>query len=102
MTLAAPPELHDERASRLRELSPQLVVVVGASGAGKDAVIQAWVQGFAAAQRPHVARRVITRARHPSEDHEPVSVGAFQQLLTAGRLAFHWTAHGLHYGVRWE
>jgi phosphonate metabolism protein PhnN/1,5-bisphosphokinase (PRPP-forming) len=91
-----------EPAQGLRELSRQLIVVVGASGVGKDALVQAWVRSLPPQQRPHVARRVITRERHPSEDHEPVSVAAFQQLLAAQRLAFDWQAHGLHYGVRWE
>ena len=80
--------------------SRHLLVVVGRSGVGKDAVITAWLQRFAAGERPHWAQRVITRPRHPSEDHEPVSVAAFHGLASAGLLAFHWQAHGLHYGVR--
>jgi phosphonate metabolism protein PhnN/1,5-bisphosphokinase (PRPP-forming) len=80
--------------------SHRLLVVVGRSGVGKDAVIAAWLRHFAPDARPHVARRVITRERHPSEDHEPVSVAAFHALAAAGGLAFRWQAHGLHYGVR--
>ena len=99
--------LHDDPlllplSTRLHTHSRQLVVVVGRSGVGKDAVIGAWLRRFAAGQRPHLARRVITRERHPSEDHEPVSVSAFHRLVAEHQLAFHWQAHGLHYGVRWS
>lgn len=85
----------------LQHHSRQLLVVVGRSGVGKDAVIAAWLRCFSPDDRPHLARRVITRIRHPSEDHEPASVEAFHALAAANRLAFRWQAHGLHYGVRW-
>lgn len=91
---------HDETPLHLPSHSHRLLVVVGRSGVGKDAVIGAWLRRFEPADRPHVARRVITRDRHPSEDHEPVSVAAFHDLAASGRFAFHWQAHGLHYGVR--
>lgn len=84
----------------LQDASQHLLVVVGRSGVGKDAVIRAWQEASPEACRPHVARRVITRERHSSEAHEPVSRAGFDQLLSAGRLVFHWEAHGLHYGVR--
>ncbi|WOB08595.1 phosphonate metabolism protein/1,5-bisphosphokinase (PRPP-forming) PhnN [Piscinibacter gummiphilus] len=89
-------------STRLQLHSRHLLVVVGRSGVGKDAVITAWLRLFAAGHRPHLARRVITRERHPSEDHEPVSVTAFHRLVAERQLAFHWQAHGLHYGVRWS
>lgn len=94
--------LYDESPTPLPTHSRHLLVVVGRSGVGKDAVIGAWLRRFAADDRPHLARRVITRERHPSEDHEPVSVAAFHGLGAAGQLAFRWQAHGLHYGVRWS
>lgn len=99
--------LHDDPLlsplpARLHAHSRHLLVVVGRSGVGKDAVIGAWLRRFAPGTRPHLARRVITRERHPSEDHEPVSVSAFHQLAAEHRLAFRWQAHGLHYGVRWS
>lgn len=99
--------LHDDPllsplSARLHAHSRHLLVVVGRSGVGKDAVIGAWLRHFAPGARPHLARRVITRERHPSEDHEPVSVTAFHQLAAGQRLAFRWQAHGLHYGVRWS
>jgi phosphonate metabolism protein PhnN/1,5-bisphosphokinase (PRPP-forming) len=95
--------LHDDPLpSQLQTHSRHLLVVVGRSGVGKDAVIGAWLRRFAPGTRPHLARRVITRERHPSEDHEPVSVTTFHQLVSERTLAFRWQAHGLHYGVRWS
>lgn len=87
----------------LRELSARLLVVVGASGAGKDSVIAAWLASIDEAARPHRARRTITRPAHEaSEDHEPVDAARFESLRAARAFAFHWDAHGLRYGVRHE
>ncbi|MFN9773711.1 MAG: phosphonate metabolism protein/1,5-bisphosphokinase (PRPP-forming) PhnN [Burkholderiales bacterium] len=87
----------------LRELSGRLLVVVGASGAGKDSVIAAWLASIDEATRPHRARRTITRPAHDaSEDHEPVDAARFESLRAARAFAFHWDAHGLRYGVRHE
>ncbi|MEI7447404.1 MAG: phosphonate metabolism protein/1,5-bisphosphokinase (PRPP-forming) PhnN [Burkholderiales bacterium] len=85
----------------LRELSARLVVVVGASGSGKDSVMAGWLAGLPERVRPRRARRTITRPAHvQSEDHEPVSGPRFDALLERGAFAFHWSAHGLRYGVR--
>jgi ribose 1,5-bisphosphokinase len=47
------------------------------------------------------ARRTITRAAEAGgEPHEPVCQAEFERLRDAGLFAWHWTAHGLHYGVR--
>jgi ribose 1,5-bisphosphokinase len=81
--------------------SHRLIVVVGASGVGKDTVISAWLAALPAGQRPHRAQRVITRpAGDDSEPHEAVELTAFLALQAAGALALVWTAHGLHYGIR--
>ncbi len=78
----------------------RLVVLVGASGAGKDTVLR-WI-----AQHPgdfpgvHVARRSIDRPAEPSEDHEPLSDADFDALLRGGAFALRWRAHGRRYAVR--
>ena len=87
--VALPAIAHDDR----------LVVVVGASGVGKDSVMRAW-RAIADAGAFHVARRVITRAPDASEDHEPVTDADFDALRARGLLATWWRAHGLAYGVR--
>lgn len=81
--------------------SERLIVVVGPSGAGKDSVLQAWLRGLAPADAPCRVRRVITRSPDPhGEDHEATDAATFARSLASGCFIFHWTAHGLHYGVR--
>lgn len=80
--------------------SERLIVVVGPSGAGKDSVIAAWLSAQPASQRPHRARRTITRAADVHEDHEPLDAASFAAAAAAGAFAFDWQAHGLHYGIR--
>ena len=77
----------------------RLIVVVGASGAGKDSVLRGWRASLGAAA-PVAARRVITRAPDGSESHEAVTPGDFAGLRGRGLLATWWHAHGLDYGVR--
>lgn len=80
--------------------SHRLIVVVGPSGAGKDSVISAWLQGQPEATRPHRARRTITRPADVHEAHESLGASAFAAAREAGAFAFHWQAHGLDYGIR--
>jgi len=74
------------------------VAVVGASGVGKDSLIN-----FA---RDHIAdqvavvRRVVTRAADDdSEDHDSMTPEAFAAAEKRGDFALSWEAHGLHYGL---
>lgn len=80
-------------------MSGRWVLVCGASGAGKDSVI-AWA-ARQLAQRGDIvfARRMVTRAPHPGSDHDAVTPTHFEALATSGGLAWHWTAHGFHYGI---
>ncbi len=75
------------------------VFVCGPSGAGKDSVL-GWARD-ALALEPRVvfARRLVTRPPQGAADHDEVSPAAFERLRAAGRLAWHWEAHGFHYGV---
>ncbi len=81
--------------------SERLVVVVGASGVGKDSLLRAWRATLDPAEA-HFVRRVITRAPDPNEDHEAVTETVFDRLRDGGGLATWWPAHGLRYGVRLE
>jgi ribose 1,5-bisphosphokinase len=83
--------------------SERLIVVVGASGAGKDSVLRAWLDSLPTHERPVLARRTITRpAGDPTEAHEPIGDAAFAAAQATGAFAFAWQAHGLHYGIRWH
>jgi len=83
--------------------SERLIVVVGPSGAGKDSVLQAWRQLLLPAEAPAQVRRVITRPADPhGENHEPIDEPTFARMCLSNELAFWWSAHGLHYGVRRE
>lgn len=82
--------------------SHRLLVIVGASGAGKDSVLKSWLATLPRGRGPHRARRTITRdADDASEDHEAIDEAGFHAARAAGAFAFAWQAHGLHYGVRW-
>jgi ribose 1,5-bisphosphokinase len=78
------------------------VFVCGPSGAGKDSLIR-WAQTHTAqtmlAERIVFSRRMITRPAHPESDHEPLDRQDFNMLLREGEMAWHWQAHGVHYGV---
>ncbi len=76
-----------------------LVLVVGASGVGKDsllAIARKHLSGDGAYIFP---RRTITRAMDATEDHEAISEAEFERLSSEGHFALSWKAHGLHYGV---
>jgi ribose 1,5-bisphosphokinase len=77
-----------------------MIAVVGASGVGKDSLINAARAHFAGDPRIAFVRRVITRpADGATEDHIPASPDAFAALETSGGFAVSWSAHGLHYGI---
>lgn len=45
-------------------------------------------------------RRYITRPKEAGgEDHHPVDHAGFSELAASGKLALHWQAHGLFYGI---
>jgi ribose 1,5-bisphosphokinase len=80
----------------------RVVLLVGPSGAGKDAVLQEVRCRLAGRKQFVFARRVVTREPDGSEDHDCVSASEFQARLRQGRFALNWQAHGLHYGYPLE
>lgn len=77
-----------------------LILVVGPSGAGKDALMDGARQRLAAEGRFHFARRVVTRpASAGGEDHDSVSAAEFLEAEAAGDFLLSWNAHGLAYGI---
>jgi ribose 1,5-bisphosphokinase len=83
-----------------------LVYVIGASGAGKDTLIQ-WVRHRLSTTRPGLpvafAHRYITRpSAATGETHVALTPDEFEMRRAAGLLAMEWESHGLRYGVGTE
>lgn len=77
-----------------------IFVVVGPSGAGKDSVIDHARRQLAGDKTYRFVKRFITRPKESGgEDHQPVDHATFSELAAAGKLALHWQAHGLFYGI---
>ncbi len=83
-----------------RGLTGALVLVVGPSGAGKDALMDAARRALAGDEGFRFARRLITRpALAGAEDHDSCDEAGFVAARERGELALSWAAHGLHYGI---
>lgn len=76
-----------------------LALVVGASGAGKDALIAGARTILTHDLRFVFSERTITRPPHDAENHASLSDAEFDQAAREGRFALAWEAHGLRYGV---
>ena len=76
-----------------------LVLVVGPSGAGKDALINAARVHLAGDPRFVFPRRVVTRASSAFEDHDSIDAEDFTRAVRAQAFALHWQAHSLGYGI---
>lgn len=87
-------------AEALAKLGPGgVVLVVGASGVGKDTILA----GAAAALRDDEAivfvRRSITRPPHASEPFDDMTPEEFARARDSGAFTMTWEAHGLSYGI---
>ncbi|SIS00573.1 phosphonate metabolism protein/1,5-bisphosphokinase (PRPP-forming) PhnN [Williamsia sterculiae] len=73
------------------------VAVTGASGVGKDALLDAarWRCPSAVV----FPQRTITRPTGPGEDYRSVDEAEFVTARARGEFAVSWQAHGLHYGI---
>jgi phosphonate metabolism protein PhnN/1,5-bisphosphokinase (PRPP-forming) len=77
-----------------------LVLIVGPSGVGKDALISYCRSGLVGVDAVVFPRRAITRAAGAgSEEHDTVLEAEFQRRAGAGGFSLSWRAHGLGYGV---
>lgn len=78
-------------------MSGTLFLIVGASGVGKDTLIDLLKCRF-----PNICfpRRYITRpAGKGGEDYVSVSEEIFEKMISDDEFCVHWQAHGLHYGA---
>lgn len=76
-----------------------LVLVVGASGVGKDSILRAAERLLADRSDIVFMRRYITRSPEPTEKHIPISTGEFASLEAARSFSLSWRANGLAYGI---
>ena len=75
----------------------RLIAVVGASGVGKDSVINGILQ---AAPNLTPVRRSITRPADPEgENHEVTQPDTFDFQVAQGAFCLHWSAHECSYGI---
>ena len=87
-------------ARTLPPLGPgPLVLVVGASGVGKDALIAGARAALAHDPRFAFPERAVTRPPNVSESHASLSDAEFTRAFEEGRFALTWAAHELRYGV---
>jgi ribose 1,5-bisphosphokinase len=85
---------------RLATIGPgRLILVVGPSGAGKDALLSRAQAACADDGNVVFPRRVVTREASAFEDNEQVSFEAFRQARSHGEFAVHWEAHGHCYAL---
>lgn len=81
-------------------VSGRLFYVIGASGAGKDTLMNAARRQLAGDYPLVFAHRYITRAVELSgENHIALTENEFANRLTRGCFCMHWHSHGLSYGV---
>ncbi|WP_319529308.1 phosphonate metabolism protein/1,5-bisphosphokinase (PRPP-forming) PhnN [uncultured Cohaesibacter sp.] len=77
-----------------------LLLLVGPSGSGKDSLLNWAREKLKDDPRVLFVRRSITREKgDPSEDHQSMTVDAFQQADSRGEFVISWGAHGLFYGL---
>jgi ribose 1,5-bisphosphokinase len=74
----------------------RLIAVVGASGVGKDRLIDALAASIPSLLR---VRRTITRPPGAGERFDSVSAEAFAEMEAEGAFCLSWEAHGLRYGI---
>lgn len=77
-----------------------LILVLGASGAGKDTLLSIAAEILGERNDIHFLQRAITRAVHDqSENFRSVSEAEFDQAVADGDYCFFWQANGLRYGL---
>ncbi len=75
------------------------IAVCGPSGGGKDSLLRRAREMSNGAHDVVFPRRIVTRPVSDAEDHDSVSVAAFDDRLASGAFAIWWEAHGLKYGL---
>jgi ribose 1,5-bisphosphokinase len=90
----------DDQVRDLGSRRGLLLAIVGASGVGKDTLIEGAARGLRRDPRFLFARRVVTRAGDSGgEQHLPMDPDVFAALQRTGAFALSWDAHGVSYGI---
>ncbi|MEJ2455981.1 MAG: phosphonate metabolism protein/1,5-bisphosphokinase (PRPP-forming) PhnN [Candidatus Thiodiazotropha sp.] len=78
----------------------QLFYLMGASGVGKDSLLDYLRAHLPVDARVLLARRYITRpAGVDGENHIAITPEAFRERQARGAFAMHWRSHGFEYGI---
>jgi len=81
-------------------MSATLYYIIGASGAGKDSLLNAVREQLATAGDTLIAHRYITRpAAASGENHIALSTAEFDCRKNKGLFKLHWAANNCQYGV---
>jgi ribose 1,5-bisphosphokinase len=81
-------------------MSARLIYLMGASGSGKDSLLQYARDALASDPALAFAHRYITRpAAAGGENHVALSAQEFAARKAAGLFALDWCSHGLHYAI---
>jgi ribose 1,5-bisphosphokinase len=87
-------------ATNAEKIGPGCVaLVVGPSGAGKDALLRGVQQSPTCDPRLHFAERIVSRPSHAAEAHASGSPEEMNRAAARGDYALAWQAHGLTYGI---
>lgn len=81
-------------------MTPRLIYVIGASGAGKDTLLSGLRTALPAEAPVAFAHRYITRPSDAcGENHVALSPAEFALRRRRGLFALDWDSHGLSYGI---
>jgi phosphonate metabolism protein PhnN/1,5-bisphosphokinase (PRPP-forming) len=78
---------------------PKIILLTGASGAGKDTLLKKARVYFRNHPKIHFIKRVITRKPGEFEENYYIEDSAFELLKESGFFISWWNAHGLKYGI---
>jgi ribose 1,5-bisphosphokinase len=78
---------------------PKIILLTGASGAGKDTLLKKARSYFRNHPEIHFIKRFITRKPGAFEENYYIEESAFELLTESGFFISWWNAHGLKYGI---
>lgn len=94
------PGLPGDTAAACGRIGPGTVVlIVGPSGAGKDALLHGVAEQLAHDRAFHFPRRQINRSSHAAESHDVLSDQDLSCMNFSDVCALSWQAHGLTYAI---